>query len=286
MARQAPRVDSVGERRIVYVEDTRLHILMRYLSNVLPDRIAYFTTAGVVRFTAQLEQRKLVGSRVAEQAIDVIHPREAEVDHFAGVKRSGGRMLIPNHACRHASDSRAIRNIVDDHGIRTDACMVAYPDRPQNLGARTDVDMTADSGHATVVGADGDLLEQQAIRADLGVWMDDEAIRMRQQQTASQLAIQRNVGASHHAPASVPQYRANPRQCPPEAARRVVTLIGANTGQQSSRWRPFKPPLALPRPIRVIRRYIAACCHLVATVCGAGPSWHIRNQSSGSRAND
>jgi hypothetical protein len=42
--------------------------------------------------------------------------------------------------------------------------------------------------------------------------MDDNAVRMRQQQTASQLTIQRNVGASHHAPAPVPQYRANPWQ--------------------------------------------------------------------------
>jgi len=112
--------------------------------------------------------------------------------------------LCVNHACRYAHDGCALRDIVDDYGIRTDARMVAYADGPQNLGSRTDVYMTADSGHAAVVGADRDLLEQQAIRADLGVRMDDNAVRMRQQQTASQLAIQRNVGASHHAPAPVP----------------------------------------------------------------------------------
>jgi glycosyltransferase involved in cell wall biosynthesis len=62
-----------GEQRIVYVEDTRLHILMWRLSKRLPGQIAYFTTGFVARFAAQLEQRKLVRSLVAEHGIDVIH---------------------------------------------------------------------------------------------------------------------------------------------------------------------------------------------------------------------
>ena len=62
-----------GEQRIVYVEDTRLHILMWRLSKRLPGQIAYFTTGFVSRFAAQLEQRKLVRSLVAEHGIDVIH---------------------------------------------------------------------------------------------------------------------------------------------------------------------------------------------------------------------
>jgi glycosyltransferase involved in cell wall biosynthesis len=61
------------EQRIVYVEDTRLHILMWGLSKRLPGQIAYFTTGFVSRFAAQLEQRKLVRLLVAEHGIDVIH---------------------------------------------------------------------------------------------------------------------------------------------------------------------------------------------------------------------
>ena len=90
--------------------------------------------------------------------------------------------------------------------------MVTYRNRPQNLRSRTNVNMTTDSRHASVIGTDGDLLEQQAIRADFSVRMDDDPVRMRQQQTAAQLAIERNVGAGHHAPTSVPQYCANPWQ--------------------------------------------------------------------------
>jgi glycosyltransferase involved in cell wall biosynthesis len=62
-----------GEQRIVYVEDTRLHILMWRLGRRLPGRIAYFTVGFVSRFAAQLKQRKLVRSLVAEHGIDVIH---------------------------------------------------------------------------------------------------------------------------------------------------------------------------------------------------------------------
>jgi glycosyltransferase involved in cell wall biosynthesis len=80
-----------GEQRIVYVEDTRLHILMWRLSKWLPGQIAYFTTGFVSRFAAQLEQRKLVRSLVAEEGIDLIHqpmpvsPREPSLMYGFGV---------------------------------------------------------------------------------------------------------------------------------------------------------------------------------------------------------
>ena len=62
-----------GEERIVYVEDTRLHILMWQLSKRLPGQIAYFTTGFVSRVAAQLEQRKLVRSLVAAHGIDLLN---------------------------------------------------------------------------------------------------------------------------------------------------------------------------------------------------------------------
>jgi hypothetical protein len=112
----------------------------------------------------------------------------------------------------HAYSSRPVWNILYDYGIRSDPRMVAYRDRPQNLGSRTYVDMTADFRRATLTNTNCYLLEQQAIRADFSVGMDDDAIRMRQQQAASQFAIERNVGAGDYAPIPVPQYCANPRQ--------------------------------------------------------------------------
>ena len=90
--------------------------------------------------------------------------------------------------------------------------MVPYRDRPQYFSSRTNVYMATDFRCATVANTKCYLLEQQTIWPDSGVRMDDDAIRMRQQQTAAQFAIERNVGASYYAPTSVPQYGANSRQ--------------------------------------------------------------------------
>jgi hypothetical protein len=62
-------------------------------------------------------------------------------------------------------------------------------DRSQKFGSRTDVDMTADSGRAMLTNTERHLLEQQAIGANFSLGMDDDAVRMRQQQAAAQFAI-------------------------------------------------------------------------------------------------
>ncbi len=103
--------------------------------------------------------------------------------------------------------------------------MGAYRDRSQNLGPRADVDMTADFRRAALANTECYLLKQQAIWPDLGVRVDDYAVRMRQQQTAAQFAIQGNIGAGHYAPTPVSQYRANSWQRAPDASRRSVALI-------------------------------------------------------------
>ena len=72
--------------------------------------------------------------------------------------------------------------------------------------------MTANFRCAAVANSKCYLLEQQTIRPDSSFRMYDDAIRMRQQQTAAQFAIERNVGASYYAPISVLQYGANSRQ--------------------------------------------------------------------------
>jgi hypothetical protein len=72
--------------------------------------------------------------------------------------------------------------------------------------------MTADFRCAAVANSKCDLLEQQTIWSDLSFRMYDDAIRMRQQQTAAQFAIERNIGASDYAPTSVSQYGASSRQ--------------------------------------------------------------------------
>jgi hypothetical protein len=110
-----------------------------------------------------------------------------------------------NNACRHTYRSRSIGNVVYYYRIRSNPRMVPYRDRPQYFSARTNVYMTTDFRDTTVVGTNGDLLEQQTIWPDSCVRMDDDAIRMRQQQTAAQFAIEGDVGASHYSPTSMSQ---------------------------------------------------------------------------------
>jgi hypothetical protein len=119
---------------------------------------------------------------------------------------TGAAALVGKHPCWHAYRSLSIGNVVYYYRIRSNPRMVPYRDRPQYFGPRTNVYMTTDFRHAMVVSTNGDLLEQQTIWPDSGVRMNDDAIRMRQQQTAAQFAIERDVGASHYAPTSVSQY--------------------------------------------------------------------------------
>jgi glycosyltransferase involved in cell wall biosynthesis len=79
------------ERRIHYIEDTWLHILVWRLSTRLPAQIAYFTTGFIGRIAVQLAQRRIVRRLVASEGIDVVHqpmpvsPREPSLMFGFGV---------------------------------------------------------------------------------------------------------------------------------------------------------------------------------------------------------
>jgi hypothetical protein len=55
--------------------------------------------------------------------------------------------------------------------------------------------------------------------------MNDDAVRVRQQQAAAQLTVERNVGAGDHAPVPVPQYGAYPWEQPQNSPGGPVKLI-------------------------------------------------------------
>ena len=66
--------------------------------------------------------------------------------------------------------------------------MVADGNISEHLGASADIDMPADNrGTASGQRAQRDLLEDQAVRSNAGVRMDNNAIGMRQQQTTAKL---------------------------------------------------------------------------------------------------
>src|SRR5450755_3467918 len=74
-----------GEKRIRYVEDSRLHTMLWSLGTWLPPMLAYVTTGFISRLVVQMVQRKIVRGLVASEGIDLIHqptpvsPREPSI---------------------------------------------------------------------------------------------------------------------------------------------------------------------------------------------------------------
>ena len=67
--------------------------------------------------------------------------------------------------------------------------MIANPDCTENLCAGTDVDMTTDLGGAGLTTRNRDLLKYQTINAYFSLGMDNDPVRMRDQQAAAYVAI-------------------------------------------------------------------------------------------------
>jgi len=59
--------------RIVYVPDTKAHLFVWRISQLLPDRISNFTAGFLLRYLTQVAQRREIRRLLREQAISVIH---------------------------------------------------------------------------------------------------------------------------------------------------------------------------------------------------------------------
>jgi glycosyltransferase involved in cell wall biosynthesis len=59
--------------RIVYVPDTKAHLFIWRISQLLPDRISNFTAGFFLRYLTQVAQRREIRRLLREQAISVIH---------------------------------------------------------------------------------------------------------------------------------------------------------------------------------------------------------------------
>lgn len=62
-----------GETRILYVEDSALHLAMWRASHGLPRRIEFFTTGWVMRLATQWTQRRIVRRLIDEQGVNLVH---------------------------------------------------------------------------------------------------------------------------------------------------------------------------------------------------------------------
>lgn len=70
-------------------------------------------------------------------------------------------------------------DIGNDYRICANSSMSTYPDRTQNLRARSDVDVASDLGNPALLAvAQSHLMEDQAVDANFRVGMNNNAVRM------------------------------------------------------------------------------------------------------------
>jgi hypothetical protein len=133
--------------------------------------------------------------------------------------------------------------------------VVSDDDAAQDAGASADVDMTAQDRDARLgSGADRHLLKQQAVWPNLGFRMHDHSLRMRQQQSATQVeGVERDVGARDDGPEAVPRGS--------ELAHGVTRHAAASSRARVVAERPEQPTRRVPpafgplaRPVRLKSR--------------------------------
>lgn len=140
-------------------------------------------------------------------------------------------------------------DVGNHHGVRADPCMCADLNRPKDLGAGADVDMAGNFGNsAATAGAKRDLVENQAVHADLGVRMDDNAIGVGDQQPAADLAGERYFRPRHRAPEAMTQDDEFAAQHAEKAAACPPELVAPNRQQQLTAGVPELPG-AFPAPV-------------------------------------
>ncbi len=85
--------------------------------------------------------------------------------------------------------------ILSNDRISTNAGVVPYSDRPDQFCARADVNMSANGGDPVLRCSNGDLMENQAIYANLCLGMNDDPIGVRKEQPTADRRVYRDVCA-------------------------------------------------------------------------------------------
>jgi hypothetical protein len=102
----------------------------------------------------------------------------------------------------NANSSSSSWNILQDDGIRTNECVIADFHASENFGTRANVDMATEDRDARL-GASysyGHLLKYQTVRTYDGFWKNNDAIWMREEKAAIDVAVKRDLGSSYDAP--------------------------------------------------------------------------------------
>src|SRR5262249_20148687 len=147
-----------------------------------------------------------------------------------------------HHSCRNAGRGRTRCHISRYDGIGANAGMGADPNRAQDLRAGADIDMALDHWDAAQAPrSNRDLLKDQAVYADLGVGVNDDAIGVRDQEPTANLAEERNFGPSDNGPEAMAQHQPFAEQSGDAASAVAPILISPHGSQKltagSQNWR-------------------------------------------------
>jgi hypothetical protein len=101
-----------------------------------------------------------------------------------------------------ADSGRTCGHIVNHDSVGTDAGMVPNCYSTEDFRARPNIDMSAESRKARYWASRSDryLLEDQAVRSNGRTRMNDNSVRMNQEQAAAKIAVQRNICAGDDGP--------------------------------------------------------------------------------------
>ena len=152
----------------------------------------------------------------------------------------------------NAHGGRSRRHICQDYRVGANFGVLPDPQWADDLRTGAYVDVPFEGRHTSRRLPDRDLVKQQTVRADLRIRMNNDAVRMGQEQAASQLAIQWNISARDHRPPAMSEH------CEPAQPSATYTcgieepLIVANARQKGTRGCPFKRGFLFPRPVRDI----------------------------------
>ena len=139
-----------------------------------------------------------------------------------------------------------------DDCVRANSSVVSNRNAAENFCTRPDIDVAANNRNITAgPRADSHLLENQAINADHGIWMDHDTIWMGQKKSATNLTVQGNVSPGYSAPKPMTERRNFANEQRQHAGLGVPSLIEANCREQFTARMP-ELLWSLARPIRDI----------------------------------
>ena len=110
----------------------------------------------------------------------------------------------PDRTCRNTNDRNPWWDIVEDHSIGAHSTSGAERDAAKYFGPSPNVDSPLERRHArAATNTKRHLLHQQAVGPNPNIGMNHYSLRVRHEEPALDLGIQRNIGSGDHRPPSM-----------------------------------------------------------------------------------